>query len=90
MSADMTIDFFARYPFGKIALEKISKLKKNGIPDNFRLFEAGWVGNTSVMRVTGAEFRVARTGPNKGKLAVMIPKTKQTVYVTAEEISSYT
>lgn len=86
----MTKDVFAQYAYGKIAIDKISKLP-GGLPDNFRLFEAGWLGNIGqVMRVTGAQFRVAKTGPHKGKLAVMIPKTKQTAYVTAEEIKAYT
>lgn len=85
MSSDMTNDIFADTTYGMIALEKLGM-----VPDNFRLFEAEWLGGgyeRKVMRVTGAEFRIAKSGPNKGKLAVIIPKTKQTAYVTAEEMS---
>lgn len=90
MSADMTVDVFAEHIFGKVAIEKISKLQ-GGLPENFRLYEAGWIGEVGkVMRISGAEFRVAKTGPNKGRLSIMIPKTTQTAYVTAEEMASYT
>jgi hypothetical protein len=84
MSSDMTTDIFANTTYGLIALEKLGV-----VPDNFRLYEAGWLGDggeRKVMRVTGAEFRKAKSGPNKGKLSVMIPKTKQSAYVTAEEM----
>jgi len=89
MSSDMTVDIFAQESYGKIAIEKLNAVSP--LPKNFRLYECGWLGNTrQVMRVTGAEFRPAKSGPNTGKLAVMIPKTKQTAYVTAEEMNSHT
>jgi len=89
MAADMTTDIFATYTYGKIALNKIAKLP-GGIPENFRLYEAGWLGDSrQVMRVTGAQFRKAKSGPFKGRLSVMVPKTKQAAYVTAEEIEAY-
>lgn len=86
MSSDMTIDVFADTVYVMIAVEKLNKL--SSLPENFRLYECGWLDDTrQVMRVTGAEFRAAKTGKNKGKLSVMVPRTKQTAYVTAEEIT---
>lgn len=41
------------------------------------------------MKVTGADFRVAKAGPDKGKLAVKVKGTDRTVYVTREEIKSF-
>lgn len=82
---DMTHDIFADQVFGKIALRKLSP-----VPENFRLYMAGWLGDkpskTGVMEVAGAQFRVAKSGKNKGKLSIMIPGTKRTAYVTADEM----
>ena len=82
---DMEHDIFADLAFGKAALQKLAP-----VPENFRLFYAGWVGKRpqdfKEMDVSGAEFRVAKTGPNKGKLAIMVPGTKRTVRLTKTEI----
>jgi len=84
---DMQIDVFAQHTFGKIALQKLSP-----VPDDFRLFCAGWVGDhkkNDTMEITGAVFRVAKSGKNKGKLSIMLPDTKKTVYVTSKEIREF-
>ncbi len=78
MSGDMVVDYFADTEFGKAALKKMKPL-----PENFRLYEAESV-QTGVMRVTGAQFREAKRGFNKGKLSVIVPGTQQTVYVVQE------
>ncbi|WP_027390555.1 hypothetical protein [Chrysiogenes arsenatis] len=82
---DMSARIFEEQPFGKIALQKIGN-----VPDNFRLYHAAWMGDdpiaSDVMRVTGAEFRMAKRGPEKGLLSVIVPNTKRTVYVTAAEM----
>ena len=47
---DMTDDLFARQPFGVAALAKMAP-----VPENFRLYSAGWVDDKpEVMRVVGA------------------------------------
>lgn len=52
----MTVDIFAQHPFGKAALKKMG-----AVPENFRLYCAGWIGENpeewKCMDVTGAEFR---------------------------------
>lgn len=82
---DMSARHFEEQPFGKIALQKLGD-----VPENFRLYHAAWLGSdprsSDAMRVTGAEFRVAKRGPEKGLLSVMVPNTKRTVYVTAAEM----
>lgn len=84
---DMEKDVFADQSYGKAALKKMAP-----VPANFRLYAAGWLGKKpedfDVMEVTGAEFRVAKSGPNKGKLSVLVPGTKRTVYVTKAEMDS--
>jgi len=84
----MTVDLFAKHPFGRIAMNKLGD-----VPENFRLYEAGWLGKRPdeflVMEVKGAEFRNAKSGQNKGKFTVMIPGTKRTVYVTKDEIHAF-
>lgn len=85
----MSNDVFAYFPFGKAALEKMG-----AVTENFRLFEAGWVGdnpknNSDTMKVTGAEFRIAKAGKNKGKLSIKVPDTTRTVYVNRNEMAKY-
>ncbi len=79
--------FNAPRHYGKAALKKLAPL-----PENFRLYSAGWLGKKpeewSVMEVTGAQFRVAKSGPNKGKLSMIIPGTKRTVFVTSDEMKA--
>lgn len=81
---DMQIDAFKDTSFGKAALRKIGT-----VSENFRLYEAGYMeekpADFSVMKVTGAEFRAAKKGPNKGKLSILVEGTRKTVYVTKEE-----
>lgn len=78
---------FANTNFGRVALSKLAP-----VPENFRLYEAGWLGENpkdwDVMEVLGAEFRTAKSGPNKGELCIMIPGTKRTAYVTKAEMAA--
>lgn len=84
----METDGFSQHNFGKIAL-----LKMGDVPQNFRIYYAGWLGkkpdNRQVMKVKGAEFRIAKKGKNKGKLCVLVEGSKRSAYVTAEEIENY-
>ena len=87
--SDMTIDIFAEQPFGKAALNKMSNMTQN-----FRLYHAAWlrargVKKTDTMKVTGAEFRHAKKGINKGKLSVIVKGTNQTVYVNKNEMQEF-
>lgn len=88
MNADMEVDIFAEQPYGRAALQKFGS-----VPVNFRLYQAGWLGKKpeefTVMKVDGAEFCVAETGCNIGKLAIMVPGTSRTVYVTRGEMSAH-
>lgn len=84
---DMREDIFAQETYGKIALQKI---KSND--QNFRLYEAGWLGDgrtREVMEVTGAVFREALSGKNKGQLTIIVPNTTQKVFVTAREMNEF-
>ncbi|MBN3761103.1 hypothetical protein [Burkholderia sp. Ac-20365] len=86
---DMQRDIFAEMPFGQIALAKLQPSNPN-----FRLYSAGWLETGGPpetwdeMAVTGAEFREAKSGPNKGKLSVMVPNTKRTVHVHRSEMAA--
>lgn len=74
--------------YGKAALSKLAP-----VAENFRVFEAGWLGDKpsewTVMEVKGMEFRAAKTGPRKGELVVPVPGTKRTVYVTRDEMRAF-
>ncbi|MFL1405422.1 hypothetical protein ACJO2E_08775 [Marinobacter sp. M1N3S26] len=84
----MSTDIFAGTSFGKAALKVMSE---NGpLPENFRLYEMGWMEDRPedfrTMKVSGAQFREAKTGPNKGKLSIMVDGTQRTVYVTKRDL----
>lgn len=87
MAIDMDKNGFEDTVISRLALEKLAP-----VAENFRIYAAGWVGNNPkewrVMDVTGAEFRRAKSGPNKGLLSVMIPGTKRTAYITKEEMAA--
>ncbi len=92
MAADMIEqNSIARQPYGKAALKKFGK-KLGKVPKNFRLCGAAWIGRTPEnwvqMRVTGGEFRAAQSGPNAGKLCIMIPGSKRTILVSTSEIGA--
>ena len=81
-------DIFGKQSFGKAALKKLGP-----VPENFRLYSAGWLGkspeNWVEMRVTGCEMRHAKKGVNAGKLCIPIPGTKRSVVVTKAEILEF-
>lgn len=80
----MDEDIFAQQSYGKVALRKFGK-----VDENFRLYCCGLVGDyetTDTMKVEGAVFRVAKTGPRKGQLVIEVPGTKRTAYVTTAEM----
>lgn len=85
--SDMREGIFGEYPFGKAALRKMGDT-----PANFLLFFAGWMGDlktTDTMKVTGAVFREAKKGKDKGKLCIKVPGTERTVYVTKAEMAEF-
>ncbi len=84
---DMEKDFFADQPYGQLALQKMAPT-----PSDFRLYCAEWLGDKpndrQVLKITGGEFRRAKSGKNKGKLSILVKGTDKTVFLTSEEIQS--
>lgn len=83
MSMDIDSLLFEQSPFGKAALKKLGQ-----VPENFRLYCAGWVGkfpNAHGMQVTGAEFERMKRKTTHGK---KIPGTDRSVYVSKQEIDA--
>lgn len=74
-------DLFASTSYGKAALKKLGD-----VPQNFRLYSAGWIGKKPAdwneMRVTGRVFRASRSG----KLDIPVPGTIQSVIVSKDEM----
>jgi len=87
MPADMNVDIFSQEPVGKAALKKLGD-----VPESFRLFAVEGVGNMPDnmigAQVTGAEFRAAMSGPNKGKMTVEVKGTRRSVFVSTEEVKA--
>lgn len=88
MGADMRNGIFEAMPFGQLALEKLG-----AVPDNFRLYVAGIKPEPpkemTHMEITGAQFRESKSGPNMGKLNILMPGTRRTVRVTRSEIENF-
>lgn len=76
-------DIFASTSFGKAALKKLGP-----VPENFRLYSAGWLGKKpedwKKMRVTGRVFRASKNG----KLDIPVPGTIRSVTVTRDEMQA--
>lgn len=71
-------------PVDKRALEKMGPQ-----PENFYLYCWEWMEKRPPFRnfrITGAVFREAKRGPNKGKLCVKVPGTDRAVYFTEQEL----
>lgn len=62
------------------------------VPENFAFYCFEWLGDNpkhmSVMKCTGAVFREAKTGKNKGKLSVKLDETQVDIYITGEQIKA--
>jgi len=81
------LDLFSECTFSKIALQKIASPYPN-----FRIYSAGWLGDSQpweIMEVNGAVFREALRGPRKGQLSVMVPNTSRSTYITAQEMVEF-
>ncbi|MFA6094346.1 MAG: hypothetical protein WC757_00430 [Candidatus Paceibacterota bacterium] len=82
--ADMGNDLFAGTPYGKAALNKLTNK-----PENFRFYEAEIISaNDGIIKMTGAQFRVAKHGANRGLLSVLLKDTIHVIYVTRHEIEA--
>lgn len=71
--------------FGPIDPVEAKALKKLApVPANFRcfLYERLGEGKNSVLQITGAEFREAKSGPYKGKLRIEIKGTRRSCFLT--------
>lgn len=85
---DMEQDIFAEQTIRKnAALSKLAPRVEELSP-----LLAGWLGKRpedwKEMEVKGAEFRIAKSGPNKGKLSILVPGTRRTVRVTKAEMQA--
>jgi hypothetical protein len=83
MSMDMVFDMMNTYA------PSIAATKKSlGVPEGFVWYEFEWLGEGagSVMKVTGGQTRLAKTGKNKGKPILPDGCYKKTVYITPEDI----
>lgn len=80
---DLTL--FHETGYGKLALSKF-----DNVPENFFIYCCGWLGDIRskgcVMEVTGCEFRVAKSGPHKGKYSVAVKGTERKIYLTSAEV----
>lgn len=79
-----------KQPYAQIALKRMG-----AVPENFLVYRAEWLGTEKdpkdwvEMKVTGAQFREAKRGPNKGELCIKVPHTDRVAYVTEAEMKSF-
>lgn len=72
-----------KFPLGMAAIKKLGE-----VSENFRLYYGGWSGDGLSFRFIGAEFAVAKHGPEAGSLSVMVPNTKRSVTLSAKEVEA--
>lgn len=80
----MQKDILGEQSYGKAALKKLSP-----VAENFRLYEVQLSDDKGTLKLTGAEFRVAKRGKNAGKLCIIVTGTKRVIYVTRSEIMEF-
>ena len=84
---NMDKDVFADCTYGQIALKKLAP-----VPETFRLYSAGWIEEKpkdwKTMKVTGADFSVAKAGPNKGQLSIMVKGSTRSAFVSRAEMQA--
>lgn len=82
-------DMMHNYPPSLAATKKLGSL-----PDGFSFFMFEWLGDRpeewTVMKVTGAVFREAKSGPRKGQRVIRVPESERTVYVMDSDIEAET
>lgn len=86
MSVELCFEMMKDYPPSIAASKKLGE-----VPEDFAWFEFEWVGEfktTDTMKVTGAQFRVAKSGKNKGKRSIMIREGMREIYINSSEIAS--
>ena len=70
-----------------------ARAKFKDMPENFLVYRFAWLGDmddkqSCIMEVTGSVFRRAKSGPRKGQLCMMVPKTERKVYLTPTELDA--
>ncbi len=84
---DMSKDIFADCTYGQLALQKFAPVQQT-----FRLYSAGWLEakpkDWNTMKVTGADFRIAKAGPNKGKMSIMVKGSARSVFISRAEMQA--
>jgi hypothetical protein len=80
-------DDFSDFPPSMAGMKKLKDVQ-----DGFSFYCFEWLGDKpsewTTMKLTGAVFREAKTGPRKGQRVVMVPGTTRTAYVTVDEINA--
>lgn len=88
MAADMREGIYEKMDFGQLALKKLGD-----VPANFRLYVAGIKPDPpkewTHMEVTGAEFREPKSGPNKGKLCIIVPGSIRSTKLMRDELDAF-
>lgn len=73
--------------YSKVALRKLAP-----VTEGFRIFSAEWLGSAPAdwhaMKVTGATFRAAKSGPRAGRNVILVPGTSRFAIVTKEEMQA--
>lgn len=81
MSMIMDENIWGDALFAKIALERMGD-----VPEDFRIYGAGWLGefpNMHGMEVKGAEFKRLKRDPSRGN---KVSGTTRTVYISKKDL----
>ena len=72
----------------EMAYVKAAVKKLGDVPENFFIYRLAWIGTgkAAVMQLTGAVFREAKKGKNKGEMCIVIKGSEKVTHMTHEEI----
>lgn len=72
----------------EMAYVKAAVKKLGDVPENFFIYKLAWMGfgEAAFMQLTGAVFREAKKGKNKGEMCIAIKGSEKVTHMTHEEI----
>ena len=78
------------FPFDEENYGKLARSRLKDVDENFRWYivERIGEGDGSALKLTGATFREAKSGPRKGKLCVIVKGTQRVAVVSQADIDA--
>jgi hypothetical protein len=79
------------FPFDEQDYGRAARSRLKDVHENFRWYISEVVGEdeATAIKLTGAVFREAKRGPNKGKLSIIVKDTQRVAVVSRADVEAY-